>query len=93
MISQPTRWTIEFDPRARKELRALGSVDRNRVLRFLSERVADTDDPRQHGKALTGELTGVWRYRVGDIRILARLEYDRLVVLVLEVGNRRDVYR
>jgi mRNA interferase RelE/StbE len=93
MISKPTQWTIEFDPRARKELRALGSTDRSRVVRFLNERVAGSADPRQQGKALTGDLAGVWRYRVGDIRILVRLEYDRLIVLVVEIGNRRDIYR
>ncbi len=93
MTSQPTRWTVEFDPRALKDLRALGSTDRGRVLRFLTERVAGSADPRQHGKALTGDLAGVWRYSVGDIRILARLEYDRLIVFVVEVGNRREVYR
>ena len=76
-----------------KDLRALGSADRARVLRFLKERIAGSADPRQHGKPLVGELAGIWRYRVGDIRILARLEYDRLVVFVVEIGNRRDVYR
>ncbi|MEQ1771517.1 MAG: type II toxin-antitoxin system RelE/ParE family toxin [Devosia sp.] len=93
MTSKPQTWTVEFDRRALKELRALGSADRVRVLRFLDERVAGKDDPRQQGKVLTGELSGIWRYRVGDIRILARLEYDRLVVFVVEVGNRREVYR
>ena len=82
-----------MDPRAQKDLRALGSADRARVLRFLKERIAGSADPRQHGKPLVGELAGIWRYRVGDIRILARLEYERLVVFVVEIGNRRDVYR
>lgn len=80
-------------PRALKDLRALGSSDRARVIRYLDERVAGSSDPRRQGKALAGELAGVWRYRVGDIRILARLEYDQLIVLVVEVGNRREVYR
>jgi mRNA interferase RelE/StbE len=93
MTSQPTRWTIRFDPRALKNLRALGSSDRARVVRFLDERIARSEDPRHLGTALQGEHAGTWRYRVGDIRIIVRIEFGELVVLVLEVGNRRDIYR
>ena len=93
MTSKPTRWSIQFEPRAVKDLRVLGSTDRARVVRYLEDRVAGSNDPRRQGKALAGDLAGVWRYRVGDIRILARLEYNQLIVLVVEIGNRRDVYR
>jgi mRNA interferase RelE/StbE len=86
-------WAIRFTPRADKDFRKLGSGDRARVLRFLNDRILPLDDPRAQGKALQGEYAGMWRYRVGDIRIIVRLEYDVLVVLVLAVGNRRDVYR
>ena len=88
-----TRWSISFEPRAEKDLRKLGSADRARVLRYLSERIAPLDDPRALGKALKADFAGAWRYRVGDIRIIVRLEYDVLVVLVLAVGGRSDVYR
>ena len=93
MAPETSRWSVRFDPRALKELRALGSSDQKRVLRFLNERVAGSANPRQSGKALTGELAGVWRYRVGDIRVLAQLQFDVLVVLVVEIGNRREVDR
>jgi mRNA interferase RelE/StbE len=86
-------WAIRFTPRADKDFGKLGSSDRARVLRFLNDRIRSLDDPRSLGKALQGEYSGMWRYRVGDIRIVVRLEYDVLVVLVLAVGNRRDVYR
>jgi len=86
-------WAIQFTARAEKDFRKLGSGDRARVLRFLNDRIRPLDDPRLIGKALQGEYAGMWRYRVGDIRIIVRLEYDVLVVLVLEVGNRREVYR
>jgi mRNA interferase RelE/StbE len=86
-------WAIRFTPRADKDFSKLGSVDRARVLRFLQERVAPLDDARSIGKALQGQYEGAWRYRVGDIRIIVRFEFDRLVVLVVEIGNRREVYR
>lgn len=85
-------WAIQFTPRADKDFAKLGSGDRARVLRFLNDRIRSLDDPRSLGKALQGEYSGMWRYRVGDIRIVVRLEYDVLVVLVLAVGNRRDIY-
>ena len=94
MISKrPSSWSVEFDPRAIKDLRRLGHVERGRVLRYMTETVAARDDPRSVGKALVGDMPGVWRYRVGDLRILAQIEDDRLVVLVVEVGNRREIYR
>jgi len=88
-----TSWLVEFDPQARKDLLKLGSADRARVLRYLDERLNGSPDPKAFGKALTANLSGLWRYRVGDIRILARLEHDRLIILVIAVGNRRDVYQ
>ena len=86
-------WAIRFTPRADKDFSKLGSVDRTRVLRFLNERIRPIEDPRSLGKALQGEHAGTWRYRVGDIRILVHIELGELVVLVLEVGNRREIYR
>lgn len=86
-------WAIRFTPRADKDFSKLGSGDRARVLRFLNDRIRPLDDPRLIGKALQGEYAGMWRYRGGDIRIIVRLEYDVLVILVVEVGNRREVHR
>lgn len=88
-----SRWIVELDSRVAKDLRRIGSSDRARILRYLRDTVATRDDPRSLGTALVGELAGLWRYRVGDFRILARLEFDRLVVYVVEIGNRREIYR
>jgi mRNA interferase RelE/StbE len=85
-------WKIEFDSRAQRELDKLGQATARRILRFLSQRIAGSEDPTQHGKALTGPYAGLWRYRVSDWRIIARLERRTLVVLVLRVGHRREVY-
>lgn len=87
------RWSIAFEPRADKDIARLGSADRARVLRFLTDRLAPLDDPRSLGKALTANFAGAWRYRVGDIRVIVRLEFNVLVVVVIAIGNRRDVYR
>jgi len=86
-------WRIEFDPAAIKELERLDKTVERRIVRFLRERVANLDDPRQMGGSLQGTRSGLWRYRVGDYRIICSLEHDRLVVLVLQVGHRRDVYK
>jgi mRNA interferase RelE/StbE len=86
-------WRVEFDGAAVRDMRKLGPDAERRVLRYLRERVAGSDDPRRFGRALTGDRKGLWRYRVGDYRIVAAIEDDRLVVLVVTVGHRREVYR
>ena len=85
-------WTIEFDDRARRELRKLDAENQQTVLRYLRERIAGAEDPRVFGKPLRMKLAGLWRYRVGDYRLICRFEENHLVVLVLKVGHRRDVY-
>ena len=74
-------------------MRKLGVEAEQRVLRYLRERIAGAEDPRRLGHALTGDRKGLWRYRVGNYRIVARIEDDRFVVLVVTVGHRREVYR
>lgn len=87
------KWFVSFDPRAEKDLQKLSNVDRGRVLRFLAERVEPLDDPRSLGKSLKANFAGAWRYRVGDIRIIVRIEFDQIVIIVLAVGQRGDIYR
>lgn len=86
-------WRIEFDRAAARDLKKLGSDAERRVLTFLRTRIAGSSDPRQLGKPLTGDQKGFWRYRVGDYRIVAVIEDDHFVVLVVTVGHRREVYR
>jgi mRNA interferase RelE/StbE len=85
-------WKIEFDPAALKELSKLDKPVAERILKFLRERVARLDDPRQIGASLQGTLSGLWKYRVGDYRLICSLEDDRFVVLVLRIGHRREVH-
>lgn len=86
-------WAIRFEQRAVKELKKLGRVDRERVRSFLDDRLLNLENPRQVGTSLSGEFSGLWRYRVGNIRLICRIEDDKLVVLVISIGNRREVYR
>ena len=87
-------WQIEFDEAAKKELRKLDPQVVKRVLGFMRDRLLVLKDPRSIGQALKGsELGDFWKYRVGDIRIIASIEDDRLVILVLRVGNRKEIYR
>jgi mRNA interferase RelE/StbE len=86
-------WRVEFDRAADRDLRKLGSEAERLITLYLRERIATAADPRRFGHALTGELKGLWRYRVGDYRIVAAIEADRFVVLVVTIGHRRDVCR
>ncbi len=85
-------WTIEFDRRALQDLRALDRQVQGRIVTYLEERIASATDPRQYGEALTSTFAGLWRYRVGDYRIICRLEDTACIVLVVRIGHRREVY-
>jgi len=86
-------WTIEFVPEAAKELRKLGRSEAARIIRTLEERIAPLDDPRTLGAPLTGDHAGYWRWRIGDYRVVAQIEDERVLILVVRVGHRREVYR
>lgn len=87
-------WTIEYHTLVQKEMRKITPEMRRRIRSFLQERLAALDDPRQTGTALQGsELGNFWRYRVGDYRIICDIQDHKLVVLVVEIGHRREIYR
>ena len=86
-------WTIEYAETAKKQLRKLDKPSARRIVDFMDERIAPSGDPRAMGKALRGPLGDLWRYRVGDFRMICDLQDGVLTVLVLQVGNRREVYR
>jgi mRNA interferase RelE/StbE len=85
-------WTIEFDERAQRDLAKLDKPTAKRIRHFLEDRVAPSVDPRVFGHGLQHELSGLWRYRVGDYRILCQIQDDKLIVLVVEIGHRSSVY-
>ena len=87
-------WRIEFDHAAERELGKLDTKVAKRILLFLHERVSSLEDPRSIGEALKGSRLGAfWKYRVGDYRIISAIEDGALRILVVKIGNRREVYR
>ncbi|MGB2678567.1 MAG: type II toxin-antitoxin system RelE/ParE family toxin [Candidatus Acidiferrum sp.] len=87
-------YSVELSEGVDRELDKLDAQHRKRILKFLNERVAKLDDPRSVGQALRGSRLGeFWKYRVGDYRLICRIEDDRLLVLVLRLGHRREIYR
>ena len=87
-------WTIRYTNTAAAQLRKLDKPIARRIVDFMDTRVATSENPRGVGKALSGPMLGTfWRYRVGDYRIICDIQDGNLCVLVVEVGNRKDVYR
>ena len=87
-------WAISYTETARKQLRKLDPQSARRIVDFMDERIAGQSDPRRTGQALTGPLLGAyWRYRVGDYRIICEIQDRALCVLVIEIGNRKEIYR
>jgi len=86
-------WTIDYTDSARKQLLKLDKQTARRIVDFMDARIASVDDPRSTGKALSGPLGGFWRYRVGDYRVICDIQDGALRVLVVAVGNRRELYR
>ena len=86
-------WTIVYALSARKSVEKIDSITRKRIRDFLEIRLAGLDDPRSLGHALTGPYRESWRYRVGDYRIICEIEDRRFVILAVEIGHRRDIYK
>jgi mRNA interferase RelE/StbE len=86
-------WRIEFDPAAAKELKKLGATPARRIVEFLSTRIAHLDDPRSLGEALKGRLGELWKYRIGDYRLIVDIQDGVLLILVVRVGHRREIYK
>ena len=85
-------WDYSFDERALKELKKLGRQAQSEIIAYLDERVAGDAEPRRFGKGLKADLAGLWRYRVGDYRILCQIKDRELLVLVVAVGHRKNIY-
>jgi mRNA interferase RelE/StbE len=87
-------WMVEFESAALKELERLDPQDTRRILQFLLDRVASRDDPREVGAALKGSrFAGLWKYRVGNLRVICEIQDERVTVLVVRIGHRREIYR
>ena len=85
-------YKIKFSDIAVKQLEKLDKISRRRILRYIKETISHLDNPRMLGKLLKGNLGGLWRYRVGDYRIICKIQDDKFLVCVVQIGHRRSVY-
>ena len=85
-------WKIELTELALKQLKKLDHSEAKRITHYLRKQIEPLDDPRQLGKTLKGDLSNLWRYRVGDYRLICELKDNELTVLVIRVGHRKAVY-
>ena len=85
-------WTLEVSDQARKQLRKIDVKQADRITQTMIE-ISQLDNPRQRGQALTGDYAGHWRYRIGNYRVVAKIEDGRMVIVVIAVGHRREIYR
>lgn len=86
------RYKVEYTEKALRSLRKLDKSVLIVIKSWIEKNMVGTTDPRIHGKGLTSNRSGQWRYRVGNYRILAEIEEDKLVILVIEVGHRSKIY-
>jgi mRNA interferase RelE/StbE len=86
-------WTLRLSETAKRQLGKLDAGNAQVILRYLNRLVLETTDPRERGKGLRANLSGLWRYRVGDYRLICSIEDHELVVLVLQIGHRSEVYK
>ena len=88
-----TGYHVEFSKSAQKMLRKFDPNIRNMIIKWIRKNLEGCTNARAHGKALTGNLAGLWRYRVGNYRLIADIQDDRLVILMLEAGHRGEIYQ
>lgn len=87
-----TTYTVHWSDKAQRQLRKLNKSVAGLIVQWVHKNLDDCENPRQHGKALTANLSGKWRYRVGDYRIIAEIHDDEVCILLLEVGHRKKIY-
>jgi mRNA interferase RelE/StbE len=86
-------YQIRYDDKFQKAIRRIGRAEAARITKWIVKNLQDTPNPRQHGKRLVGKLSGYWRYRVGKYRIIAEIRDHELILLLLDVATRGDIYR
>ena len=85
------KFAVEYTKAAFKQLKKMDKKIASFIISYIEDKLVDCDNPRIYGKALQGNLNDMWRYRVGDYRILAKIEDDMVVIIVIEVGHRKDI--
>lgn len=86
------KYRVEFAKAALRELKKLDPQTARLILGWVRKNLEGCEDPRQHGKGLTANRSGQWRYRVGDYRLLAEIQDDKIIILILHIGHRSEIY-
>lgn len=86
-------WKVEFDPRAFAELKKLDQIAQIRILKFIKQRIEKSSNPQLIGFPLKGTLSGLWKYRIGDYRLICHFEHAILCIRVINVGHRKNIYK
>lgn len=87
------KYKVEFTKKAIKNLSKLDKKNAKLIMSWISKNLVDCENPRQYGKDLKGDKKGIWRYRVGDYRILANIQDDKVIIMLLEIGYRKEIYK
>ena len=86
------KYNVELTERFKKEFRKLDKYTQKMLRAWIDKNLVDCENPRQHGKGLSANLSGQWRYRIGDYRLICQIDDGKLIILALTVGHRRDIY-
>ncbi len=87
------KYKILFTDKAKKQLKKLDKYTAALIIGWLEKNIEGCENPRLHGKGLVGDKSGEWRYRIGEYRIICEIQEKEIVVLVLEIGHRREIYK
>ena len=86
-------YSLRYDEKALKQLKKMDRSVQKLITSWIEKNLIDTENPRLHGKGLSGDKSGYWRYRVGDYRILADIRDDEIIIIIVEIGHRREIYK
>lgn len=86
------KYNLELTDRFKKEFRKLDKYTQRMIRGWIDKNLIGTSNPRIHGKGLTANRSGQWRYRIGDYRLICQIEDDKLIILALTVGHHREIY-
>ena len=87
------KYTVDYDKKADKQLHKMDKSASAKIYDWIDKHLVGCENPRAYGKALKGTWEGYWRYRVGDYRIIADIQDDRILILITDVGHRREIYK
>lgn len=86
------KYTVMFTETAKKQLKKMDKSVSSLIIGWIEKNLVNCENPRQHGKGLTANRTGQWRYRIGDYRVLSEIDDKNIIILIIEIGHRKEIY-